>query len=149
MYTTDAQSTSPWQQVHHGVLGEPLSLFKHGNGQVPMQRRQNSAATDGRHSYCKLPMTIRREDPQNKRSERHDSCCGQLWVRNMICGQTCDGLYHFAFCLIIFGIPFGSRLMIPTDQVSPTLSRQIIWLKTEFHFKFAALVWRFKLKLHP
>ncbi len=27
----------------------------------------------------------------------------------MICGQTCDGLYHFAFCLINFGIPFGSQ----------------------------------------
>ncbi len=34
-------------------------------------------------------------------------CCGQLWVRHMICGQICDGLYHFAFCLVIFGIPFG------------------------------------------
>ncbi len=30
-----------------------------------------------------------------------DRCCGQLWVRHMICGQTCDGLYHLAFCLTI------------------------------------------------
>ncbi len=37
------------------------------------------------------------------------NCCGQLWVRHMICGQTCDGLYYFAFCLINLGIPFGSR----------------------------------------
>ncbi len=22
-------------------------------------------------------------------------CCGQVWVRHMICGQTCDELYHF------------------------------------------------------
>ncbi len=28
-------------------------------------------------------------------------CCGQLWVRHMICGQTCDGLYHFTFYLIV------------------------------------------------
>ncbi len=27
-------------------------------------------------------------------------CCGRLWVRHMICGQTCDGLYHFVFYLI-------------------------------------------------
>ncbi len=31
-------------------------------------------------------------------------CCGQLWVRHMICGQTCDGLYHFAFSLIVLGL---------------------------------------------
>ena len=31
-------------------------------------------------------------------------CCGQLWVRHIICGQTCDGLYHFAFYLIILGL---------------------------------------------
>ncbi len=29
-----------------------------------------------------------------------ECCCGQLWVWHMICGQTCDGLYHFAFCLV-------------------------------------------------
>ncbi len=27
----------------------------------------------------------------------------------MICGQTCDGLYHFAFYLVNFGIPCGSH----------------------------------------
>ncbi len=27
--------------------------------------------------------------------------CGQLWVRHMICGQTCDELYHFTFYLIV------------------------------------------------
>ncbi len=32
----------------------------------------------------------------------YDKCCGQLWVWHMICGQTCDGLYHFAFCLVNF-----------------------------------------------
>ncbi len=30
-------------------------------------------------------------------------CCGQLWVRHMICGQTCDELYHFTFYLIVLG----------------------------------------------
>ncbi len=40
-------------------------------------------------------------------------CCGQLWVRHMICGQTCDGLYHIAFYLVNFGIPYGSRMIRP------------------------------------
>ena len=31
----------------------------------------------------------------------------------MVCGQTCDGLYHFTFCLIIFGIPIGSHTIRP------------------------------------
>ncbi len=26
-------------------------------------------------------------------NRRGDNCCGQLWVRHMICGQTCDGLF--------------------------------------------------------
>ncbi len=30
-------------------------------------------------------------------------CCGQLWVRLMLCGQTCDELYHFTFYLIVLG----------------------------------------------
>ncbi len=34
-------------------------------------------------------------------------CCGQLWVSHMICGQTCDELYHFTFLLDCFGIPLG------------------------------------------
>ncbi len=32
-----------------------------------------------------------------------DYCCGQLWVRRMICGQTCDEQYHFTFYLIVLG----------------------------------------------
>ncbi len=28
-------------------------------------------------------------------------CCGQLWVRHMICRQTCDGLYHFGESLVV------------------------------------------------
>ncbi len=36
-------------------------------------------------------------------------CCGQLWVRHMVCGQTWDGLYRFAFYLVNFGIPLGSH----------------------------------------
>ena len=39
----------------------------------------------------------------------HHGCCDQLWVWHMICGQTCDGLYHFAFYLVNFGIPLGSH----------------------------------------
>ncbi len=41
-------------------------------------------------------------------------CCGQLWVWHMICGQTCDGLYHFVFYLVNLGIPYGSRTIRPT-----------------------------------
>ncbi len=40
----------------------------------------------------------------------HDTdgcCCGQLWVRHMICGQTCDRLYHFTFLIDRLGIPLG------------------------------------------
>ena len=37
--------------------------------------------------------------------------CGQLWVWHIVCGQTCDGLYHFTFCLITFGIPIGSLVI--------------------------------------
>ena len=33
----------------------------------------------------------------------------------MICGQTCDELYHFTFYLIVLGY-----LWIPADQVSPS-----------------------------
>ncbi len=36
-------------------------------------------------------------------------CCGQLWVRHMFCGRTCDELYHFTFCNDRFGIPLGSQ----------------------------------------
>ncbi len=31
-------------------------------------------------------------------------CCGQLWVWHIICGQTCDGLYHFAFYISILAV---------------------------------------------
>ncbi len=37
------------------------------------------------------------------RPHRYNKCCGQLWVRHMICGQTCDELYHFTFCSIVLG----------------------------------------------
>ena len=40
-------------------------------------------------------------------------CCGQLWVWHIVCGQTCDGLYHFVFYLINFGIPLGSHTIKP------------------------------------
>ncbi len=35
--------------------------------------------------------------------------CGQLWIRHMFCGRTCDELYHFTFCTDRFGIPSGSQ----------------------------------------
>ncbi len=42
----------------------------------------------------------------------------------MICGQTCDGLYHFAFYLVNFGIPLDpsqSSQPWPDTQVSRCL----------------------------
>ena len=39
---------------------------------------------------------------------REMECCGQLWVRHMVCGQTCDRLYHFTFFLIVLGYPLDS-----------------------------------------
>ena len=32
------------------------------------------------------------------------TCCGQLWVWHTVCGQTCDGLYHFVIYLVILGL---------------------------------------------
>ncbi len=34
-------------------------------------------------------------------------------THDLICGRTCDGLYHFAFYLVNFGIPYGSRMIRP------------------------------------
>ncbi len=45
--------------------------FNIHSGQIPIQRRQDSAAIDRWHSYWRLTMAIRREDSQNKRSESH------------------------------------------------------------------------------
>ncbi len=30
----------------------------------------------------------------------------------MICGQTCDGIYHFALYLVKFGVHFGESLIV-------------------------------------
>ncbi len=47
--------------------------------------------------------------------------CGQLWVWHMICDQTCDGLYHFAFYLVNFGIPtFGSLVVRLYSEIDHT-----------------------------
>ncbi len=43
-------------------------------------------------------------------------CCGQLWVWHIVCGQTCDGLYRFAFYLV----NFWDTSRIPHDQASPS-----------------------------
>ncbi len=47
--------------------------------------------------------------------------CGQLWVWHIVCGQTCDGLYHFTFCLIIFGKSTKSILALKLS-VSATIT---------------------------
>ncbi len=52
----------------------------------------------------------------------HEMCCGQLWVWHMICGQTCDGLYHFAFCLVNFGIPYTQKSTKSTLTVKLSVS---------------------------
>ncbi len=61
------------------------------------------------------------------------TCCGQLWVWHIVCGQTCDGLYHFAFYLVSFGIPLGSHTIKPAlarhtgVQVSLVPAKVITW----------------------
>ncbi len=47
-------------------------------------------------------------------------CCGQLWVWHMICGQTCDGLYHFVFYLVNLGIPYGSLVVRLYSEIDHT-----------------------------
>ncbi len=56
------------------------------------------------------------------------ACCGQLWVRHMICGQTCDELYHFTFYLIILefrGVP-SLRLYSEIDQIHLSSEAQCV-----------------------
>ncbi len=53
-------------------------------------------------------------------------CCGQLWVRHMICGQTCDGLYHFAL--------LGSFILAVKLSVSAIFTPR--WTATEGNFVF-------------
>ncbi len=60
-------------------------------------------------------------------------CRGQLWVWHIVCSQTCDGLYHFVFYLINFGIPLGSNTIKPAlarhtgVQVSLVPAKVITW----------------------
>ncbi len=43
--------------------------------------------------------------------------CGQLWVRHMICGRTCDELYHFTFCTDpLLRVLFGESLVLDYTQ---------------------------------
>ncbi len=72
------------------------------------------------------------------------TCCGQLWVRHMICGRTCDELYHFPFSIDRLGIPLGSQLIKFTlarhsgVQV-PVISRHgIMWSFLFNSFKLSA-----------
>ncbi len=66
-------------------------------------------------------------------------CCGQLWVRHMFCGQTCDELYHFTFFIARLGIPLGSqpikfalarvpslRLYSEIDHIHPSSEAQCV-----------------------
>ncbi len=74
-------------------------------------------------------------------------CCGQLWVKHMICGQTCDGLYHFTFYLIVLGYPLDSMRSVSPSETYPTYGSTwvVLWLLF-FGFCFVAapillLVW--------
>ncbi len=58
------------------------------------------------------------------RNPAFSSCCGQLWVWHMVCSQTCDGLYRFAFCLVNFGIPLG--LYSEIDQIHLSSEAQCV-----------------------
>ncbi len=80
-------------------------------------------------------------DNQDAKTDFLIHCCGQLWVWHMICGQTCDGLYHFAFYLVNFGIPYGSHTIKPAlarhtgVQVPVVPAKVITWhiLPTGIH----------------
>ncbi len=48
---------------------------------------------------------------------------GQLWVWHIVCGQTCDGLYHFMFYLVIFiqvhslGVSLDLSVLVNLDTI--------------------------------
>ncbi len=82
------------------------------------------------------------------RNAKHYICCGQLWVRHMICHQTCDGLYHFAFCLINFGTPFGSQLIKSALQGFLTfLTEQFLYAGLVGSIIYADLYGSIKIRL--
>ncbi len=59
-------------------------------------------------------------------------CCGQLWVRHMICGQTCDELYHFTSYLIVLGY-FQDSNRSSQPQPNTQVSRCCDFLPTGLH----------------
>ncbi len=68
--------------------------------------KQTNRQMDGHYQIYYLPSLLKRVDND---LSKYNLCCGQLWVWHMVCGQTCDGLYNFAFYLVNSGIPFGSQ----------------------------------------
>ncbi len=67
------------------------------------------------HTYSSISLSLYMsgQTATDRQTDRHTYCCGQLWVWHTVCGQTCDGLYHFVFYLVIFGIPLGSLTIKP------------------------------------
>ena len=66
-------------------------------------------------------------------SQSPDWYCGQLWVWHIVCG---DGLYHFAFCLVILGYLYSeidqTYLSIEAQCVSHHYPRWTATIDTPF-----------------
>ncbi len=82
---TKLQSSKVW------LSGRVWNSHCHNCGLLPGSF--HSRAHPNRH-----PLTV-----VDKSVPGYDYCCGQLWVWHIVCGQTCDGLYHFTLDLIISG----------------------------------------------
>ncbi len=64
------------------------------------------------NSYTSVSRLINTEPSELLRLRLSEPIASES-VWHIVCGQTCDGLYHFVFYLINFGIPYGSRTIKP------------------------------------
>ncbi len=79
-----------WNLLHH--RWNYLSTLTSGHGQKSSGTVFRNVMTCGLDHNVKGNMTL-------FQTQSELDCCGQLWVWHIVCGQTCDGLYHFTFCL--------------------------------------------------
>ncbi len=70
-------------------------------------------------------------------------CCGQLWVRHMFCGWTCDELYHFGESLVL---DYTQKSTISTLAVKLSVSA-IIYPQVDCHtLRPACDLWHLNMK---
>ncbi len=98
-------------KVMHGpaftyLRGRPLMINDRGRRKV-LKWISKTAEYFKPHQWSPLTTALQVINHLQKNHELcvtlDTDCCGQLWVWHMICGPTCDGLYHFAFCLVNLG----------------------------------------------